>query len=69
MHVNPLSFNSHYCHSKFVCMQYKIDFVHSVPQCINIFACTIISLSIYHKLVLTSLDVWMFKRSYIYGEN
>jgi hypothetical protein len=31
--------------------------------------CTIISLSIYHKLVLTSLDVWLLERSYIYREN
>jgi hypothetical protein len=27
------------------------------------------SISIYHKLVLRSLDAWLLERSYIYGEN
>jgi hypothetical protein len=29
--------------------------------------CNIIIIGIYHKLVLTSLAVWLLKRSYIYG--
>jgi hypothetical protein len=42
-------------------------FLHSVPQCT--FICSIISISIYHKLVLTGLTAWLLERSYIYGQN
>jgi hypothetical protein len=31
--------------------------------------CSIISINIYHKLVLTSLVAWLLERSYIYVEN
>jgi hypothetical protein len=32
-------------------------------------SCSVISISIYHKLVLMSLDAWLLERSYIYKEN
>jgi hypothetical protein len=49
------------CNRKYILYTvYRIAYIHSL--------CTIISLGIYHKLVLTSLDVWLLKRFYIYGE-
>jgi hypothetical protein len=44
-------------------------FLRSVSYCINTYMCSIIGISIYHKLVVTSLAVWLLKRSYIYGGN
>jgi hypothetical protein len=37
MHANPFPFNSHSSHPKFVRMQHKTYFIHSVPQCNNTF--------------------------------
>jgi hypothetical protein len=48
MHVNLFSFNTHFCHPKFVHMQQKTSFLCSVPYCI-------ISISIYYKMFLTRL--------------
>jgi hypothetical protein len=45
------------------------DFLRSVPNCINIYTVCIISISIYHKLVLMCLAVWLLEGSYIYEEN
>jgi hypothetical protein len=35
MHINPFHLNTHYCHTKFVCMQQETDFLRNVPYCIN----------------------------------
>jgi hypothetical protein len=34
MHVNLFPFVAHSCYPKFVCMQQKINFLHSIPNCI-----------------------------------
>jgi hypothetical protein len=41
----------------------------NVQQCIISSICIIISIIIYHKLVLTSLTAWLLERLYIYGRN
>ena len=50
-----------------VCKRKHI-FLRGIPQCINIYTYSIISISICHKLVPTSLVALILERSYIYGE-
>jgi hypothetical protein len=55
MHANPFPFTTHSYHSKFVRMQQETN-SYTVYRIVKISTqCSIISIDIYYKLVLTSL--------------
>jgi hypothetical protein len=61
IHANPFPSIIQFCHPNFVHAPCN-RFLRSVLNCI-------ICISIYHKLVLTSLAACLLQRSYIYGGN
>jgi hypothetical protein len=59
MHGNSFPLIAHFCHPKFVCMDHTTNF-YTVYQIAYITTpYSTISISRYHKLVLTSLVVWL----------
>jgi hypothetical protein len=68
MDANPFSFDAHSCHPKLVCMQQETYFYAMYHTAKISTVCSIISISICHKLVPMSLGALVFERSYIYGK-
>jgi hypothetical protein len=69
MHAYPFPFIAHLYHPKFMLMQQKTNFYTVYNSAKIPTPYSIISISIHHKIILTSLVAWLFERCYIFGGN